>query len=425
MSIFTPPRKSCATNVISIILIYTLLLASLPLPNRAQAALPIGNNDEEKGQIRKEMPHKNLPSLTDLQDEAKGIQKTKAKDAPLQPAKLCRLRDADCLAKQKANGTQIGTNLPTQENSTQIATNAPQQNSKWLQRLKKKVAGAFTGVSLNTLTHSSSVGNSLLPASAAPLPAPVTPVFAPPAFTSLNEAKLDPHNRIGTGSEDLFSGNIHWSTPLVSLPGRNGLDLNLTLHYNSLQWVKFGSTMYFDPDWKTSYPVGLSNGFNLGFPEIESGFVYKTTATDTTPAYVVTLPSGYRVPLRRVYVNGSQQRYEAVDGSNLYLTMQSGQLPTLYLPDGTQYVYGTTFSGTGTLRCTMIRDSNGNKITITYNSTGLSTITDTLGRVLNFNYDANFRGCQKFSVNGQRQLFFCKKGRPIYVRSKTENRPAI
>jgi hypothetical protein len=42
-------------------------------------------------------------------------------------------------------------------------------------------------------------------------------------------ALLDPNNRKGTPGEDLLSRNFNWSLPLLSLPGRAGLDLGLAL----------------------------------------------------------------------------------------------------------------------------------------------------------------------------------------------------
>src|SRR5260221_891664 len=41
-------------------------------------------------------------------------------------------------------------------------------------------------------------------------------------------ARLDPSNRTGGGGEDPLSRNYNWSVPLVSLPGRSGLDLGLS-----------------------------------------------------------------------------------------------------------------------------------------------------------------------------------------------------
>lgn len=47
---------------------------------------------------------------------------------------------------------------------------------------------------------------------------------------------------------NLFSKNVGFSFPVLSLPGRAALHLGLTLFYNSKVWVKSGSTIYFDGD---------------------------------------------------------------------------------------------------------------------------------------------------------------------------------
>lgn len=70
------------------------------------------------------------------------------------------------------------------------------------------------------------------------------------------------------GRVDLFnqSGNqieardCEWGIPLVSLPGRAGLDLGISLSYSSLVWSKAGSTISFDDDRGDPSP-----GFKLGF----------------------------------------------------------------------------------------------------------------------------------------------------------------
>ncbi|MBA2647026.1 MAG: hypothetical protein H0U81_09520, partial [Pyrinomonadaceae bacterium] len=47
-----------------------------------------------------------------------------------------------------------------------------------------------------------------------------------------------PQNETGGAGVDLGSRNFNWSTPLLNLPGRAGLDVNLSLVYNSLVWTK-------------------------------------------------------------------------------------------------------------------------------------------------------------------------------------------
>ena len=118
------------------------------------------------------MPYKDLPSLSDLQDEGKGIKKTKAKDTPLKPPTLCRFRDVLCLENQKKNGGQISANTTDNSGKPQIASVAPKSESNWFKRVSKKVASAFFGASLSTLVNPSSAGNSFLPAATAPVAPP-------------------------------------------------------------------------------------------------------------------------------------------------------------------------------------------------------------------------------------------------------------
>src|SRR6185312_13535338 len=108
-----------------------------------------------------------------------------------------------------------------------------------------------------------------------------------------NNARLDPLNRIGGSGEDPLSRNFNWSIPLVSLPGRSGLDLGLSLSYNSLAtWTKSGSSVSFNDD--QGFPAP---GFRLGFPVIQSAY-YNTQAS--TNSFLLIMPSGARVELRQV-----------------------------------------------------------------------------------------------------------------------------
>jgi hypothetical protein len=78
-------------------------------------------------------------------------------------------------------------------------------------------------------------------------------------------AGLDPANRTGGGGEDPLSRNFNWGVQLVGLPGRAGLDVGLSLSYNSLVWTRTGTSISFDDD--GGFP---SPGFRLGFPVIQS-----------------------------------------------------------------------------------------------------------------------------------------------------------
>ncbi len=192
-----------------------------------------------------------------------------------------------------------------------------------------------------------------------------------PLDSDTSTARLDPMNTTGGGGENPLSRNFNWNLPLVSLPGRAGLDLGLTLSYNSLVWTKIGTnTMTFDKD--NGFP---GPGFRLGFPVIQQLYF---NAAASKNAYLLIMPDGSHVELRQV--NGSEF-FEAADSSHLLLNTNT---MILRRTDGTQMAYALKGSE---YKCTKITDRNGNYISIDYTPSGqLSTITDTLGRVLTFNY---------------------------------------
>jgi YD repeat-containing protein len=193
--------------------------------------------------------------------------------------------------------------------------------------------------------------------------------------SNLTIARLDAANR--TGSSDHFSGNHSWSVPLVTLSGRSGLDLGLSLSYNSLVWTRHGSAITFDADQGFPGP-----GFRLGFPIIEPRHYNELTGRY---GYLLITPSGAKVELRQV--NGTAI-YEAADSSYLQL-IDYGSSLLVRTTDGTQLSYTQANSR---WVCTQIKDRNGNYISATYHTNGrLANLTDTLGRVISFTYDGSWR----------------------------------
>ncbi len=186
-------------------------------------------------------------------------------------------------------------------------------------------------------------------------------------------ARLDPLNRTGGGGEDPLSRNYNWSIPLVSLPGRAGLDLGLSLSYNSLVWTKSGSYISFDDD--GGFP---SPGFSLGFPVIQPTYFNSEVSKN---AFLLITPDGSRVELRQV---GTSELYESADSSHLLLDSST---MVLHATDGTQLSYvwkGSDF------QCTQIKDRNGNFITVSYTSFGrIDAVVDTLNRTIKFNYNTD------------------------------------
>jgi len=189
----------------------------------------------------------------------------------------------------------------------------------------------------------------------------------------LTSARLDPNNRTGNPGDDLLSRNFNWELPIVGLRGRSGLDLGLSLSYNSLVWTRHGNTITFDADYGSPTP-----GFRLGFPIIDTAYYSNELGKY---GYLMVTPSGQRIEFRQI---GTSNTYETFDSSYLQL-IDNGSSLVVRTTNGTQMIYLSSFSK---FRCTEIKDSNGNFISINYGVTGkINTITDTLSRVITFNYD--------------------------------------
>ncbi len=200
----------------------------------------------------------------------------------------------------------------------------------------------------------------------------------PSGDPNFSTARTRPTNQTGQAGVDLGSRNFNWGLPLLSLPGRAGLDLSLTLHYNSLVWTKDGSNMKFNADFGSPAP-----GFRLSFPILQKRFLNSQTGIH---AYMMVTPSGGRVELRQTGANS----YESQDSSYTHLDDSNPSALLVRTTDGTQFTFEPV-NVNNEFRCTRIKDRNGNYISATYNASNghLLTIRDTLDRVINFDYDGN------------------------------------
>jgi YD repeat-containing protein len=189
---------------------------------------------------------------------------------------------------------------------------------------------------------------------------------------SLISARVDPRDQPGHG---MLARDATWSVALLSLPGRAGLDLGLSLSYSSMVWTRSGPYIHFDEDNGSPSP-----GFRLGFPAVQRKVFNAQTAKN---AYLLISAAGHRVELRQV---GLSNVYEAGDSSYLQLT-DNGTYLIVRSTDGTQLRLTEI---NNEYRCTEVKDRNGNYITITYNAVSqITTIVDTLNREIVFNYDGN------------------------------------
>ena len=174
------------------------------------------------------------------------------------------------------------------------------------------------------------------------------------------------------------SESYSYATPILSLPGRNGLDVNLALFYNSSVWTidVAGGTATFNAD--RDYP---SYGFHLGYGLIEAPPSGQTS-------YLLTEPDGTKRELR--FSSGTT--YVTVDSS--YADWNSSTM-ILRRKDGTQWTYQQVPSSATFYRPIKILDTNGNYISIAYSTAvgagkqAIATITDTVNRVVTFIYDTS------------------------------------
>jgi RHS repeat-associated protein len=204
-------------------------------------------------------------------------------------------------------------------------------------------------------------------------------VYYPSGDPNFSTARVQPINETGQPGVTLGSRNFNWNLPLVSLPGRAGMDFSLTLYYNSLVWTKDGSYIKFNADLGNPAP-----GFRLGLPTLQQRFFNSQTGMY---AYMMITPSGGRIELRQI---GTSNIYESQDNSYARLDASNASAPIVRMTDGTQLTF-TQVTVNSEFRCTQIKDRNGNYISATYNTTNghMLTATDTLGRVITFVYDAS------------------------------------
>ncbi|MDQ5846508.1 MAG: S8 family serine peptidase, partial [Acidobacteriota bacterium] len=202
--------------------------------------------------------------------------------------------------------------------------------------------------------------------------------YYPSGDPNFGTARERPGNETGQPGVDLGSRNFNWSMPLVTLAGRAGLDLNLSLYYNSLVWTKDGNFIKYNADLGSPAP-----GFRVGLPTLQQRFYNSQTGIY---AYMMVTPSGGRIELRQV---GTSNIYESQDGSYTQLDVSNPNAPLVRTSDGTQLSF-IPAGINSEYRCTQIKDRNGNYISATYdaNNGHLLTVTDTLGRTITFVHDA-------------------------------------
>lgn len=193
----------------------------------------------------------------------------------------------------------------------------------------------------------------------------------------------NPAQKTGNSNRVLGSSSYSYALPVLHLPGRAGLDLDLNLYYNSDVWTFNASntsvTFNADRDWP-------SYGFRLDFGLlISSSGSYFLIEADGTKHVLASSGSGV---------------YESTDSTYINLALGSPD-STLTYKNGRQVIYERFPSTQSLLRPVRINDTNGNYIAISYVSgtdQQINTITDSLGRVVQFNYNPTTGASQQHHV---------------------------
>ena len=175
----------------------------------------------------------------------------------------------------------------------------------------------------------------------------------------------------GSGvSVNLYNGNFTQTIPLISLPGRGGHDLNLTLTYNSKQLVREEVGADWEGRWFHEGPT-VGRWVTNFWPSL------KSEGTPGNMTYYLTTPDG--AVHRLVDLGGGT--YGSVDSTNIYYLEYQD---VVYLLSG----YRLDFSDYDSLQKIYHVDPNGNYITYEFSATGSSPekIIDTLGREVTFSY---------------------------------------
>ena len=170
---------------------------------------------------------------------------------------------------------------------------------------------------------------------------------------------------------DTTSGNLNFSLPLIKPLSRGGWGVNFSLSYNSQMWREDSAGI-----WLLGYDVGYGLGCML-----QAGSIIPVwTNTSQIDHYLYTDSSGAEYSLS-INTNGVWTSQESV-----YISFDTNT-NRLYFADGSFWVMGSqSASGepdAGTLYPTLIQDSNGNQITITYDVGAGSGSTNTSARITN------------------------------------------
>ncbi len=219
----------------------------------------------------------------------------------------------------------------------------------------------------------------------APFPLSVLAQSSPPTVNPANDTGVNPYETYEGNRENinLSSGNVNITIPLLTFPGRNGLDYPLALHYDSKSVWQLRD--FVDPNTGiVTYNWLLSSGWSNSIASIIPS-LFSVSSTVNCNGYLLQMPDGSNhafpgVRAQCVFSSTGQPATsynepigDSSDGLSTSIDATTYTNLIVYLANGTKFY----FNGTS---LTKIEDRNGNIISFTYPSSGTTVISDTLGR---------------------------------------------
>ncbi|WP_169744745.1 RHS repeat-associated core domain-containing protein [Paenibacillus odorifer] len=212
--------------------------------------------------------------------------------------------------------------------------------------------------------------------------------------SQINQIQKPQYNDSNNSSEvvDPVSGSLTRKENLIHLPGVDGLDLDVGLMYDSNQGVPFISYVFWNSYWQMwdrSYSYStppMSIGWSFQFPSMQyvsdQGMFYHDGKGNT---YKVGSIDGLSNYTGLINYKGKDKRFVSE-------TWNQGQFSNGQIQSSSYIEYSDFkreyFSANGDL--IGIVDRFNNTITFKYENAGkLSSITDTMGRVIQFSYEDN------------------------------------
>src|SRR5271165_6872857 len=179
----------------------------------------------------------------------------------------------------------------------------------------------------------------------------------------------------GDGSEqiDLRSGNLNYSIPLIK-PMARGWSASFNLTYNSQNWrIDENAT-------NTLWKLGDDVGYGFGWQLLAGSLTPLYDGAFTVYQYLFTDATGAQYHLN-VNTSGIWSSKESI---YVWYDSNAGRL---YFRDGSFWVFGCTSAGTeqdaGTMYPTLMEDTNGNQITVTYQAGAGAAWTNSSARIVN------------------------------------------